>query len=60
MEDLIVEGVGGVVEEKVVLDAHGGDDGHGDLDVAAFVGGGEDVDGGETEAEDCPGDGVEG
>ena len=29
-------GVGGVVEEEVVLDAHVGDDGHGDLDVAAL------------------------
>ena len=51
VEDLIVEGVAGVVEEEVVLDAHVGDDGHGDLDVAALVGGGEDVEGGEAEAE---------
>ena len=51
-------GVAGVVEEEVVLDAHVGDDGHGDLDVAAFVGGGEDVEGGEAEAEDGSGDGV--
>ncbi len=28
-----------------------GEDGHGDLDVAALVGGGEDVEGGEGEAE---------
>jgi hypothetical protein len=46
VEDLIVRGVAGVVEEEVVLDAHVGDDGHGDLDVAAFVGGWEDVEGG--------------
>ena len=38
--------VAGVVEEEVVLDAHVGEDGHGDLDVAALVGGGEDVEGG--------------
>ena len=60
MEDLIVEDVVGVVEEEVVLDAHGRDDGHGDLDVAALVGGGEDVEGGETEAEGGSGGGVEG
>ena len=60
VEDLVVEDVGGVVEEEVVLDAHVGDDGHGDLDVAAFVGGGEDVEGGEAEAESGSGDGVEG
>ena len=46
MEDLVVEGFAGVVEEEVVLDAHVGDDGHGDLHVAAFVGGGENVEGG--------------
>ena len=46
VEDLIVGGVGGVVEEEVVLDAQVGDDGHLDLDVTAFVGSGEDVDGG--------------
>ena len=40
--------VAGVVKEEVVLNAHVGDDGHGDLDVAAFVGGGEDVEGGES------------
>ncbi len=60
MEDAIVVDVGGVMEEEVVLDAHAGDDGHGDLDVAALVGGGEDVEGGETEAEDGAEDGVEG
>jgi hypothetical protein len=48
VEDLVVENVDGVVKEKVVLDAHVGDDGHGDLDVAAFVGGREDVEGCET------------
>ena len=58
MEDLVVEGVAGVVEEEVVLDAHVGDDGHGDLDVAAFVGGGEDVEGGQAQAEGSAGDGV--
>ena len=47
----------GVVEEEVVLDAVEGDDRHVDLDVAAFVGGGEDVEGGEAEAEGCAGDG---
>ena len=57
VEDLIVGGVAGVVEEEVVLDAHVGDDGHCDLDVAAFVGGGEDVEGGEGEAESGSGDG---
>ena len=51
---------GGVVEEEVVLDAEAGDDGHGDLDVAALVGGGDEVDGGEAEAESGSGDGVEG
>src|SRR5580692_3221473 len=50
VEDLIVEDVAGVVEEEVVLDPHGGDDRHRNLDVAAFVGGGEDVEGGEAEA----------
>ncbi len=60
MEDLVVERVGGVVEEEVVLDAHVGDEGHGDLDVAAFVGGGEDVEGGYAEAEGGSGDDVDG
>ena len=57
MEDLVVEeGVGecggvceaggGVVEEEVVLDAEAGGQGFGDLDVAALVGGGNEVDGG--------------
>ena len=55
-----MEGVGGVVEEEVVLGAHAGEDGHRDLDVAALVGGGEDVEGGESEAEGGSGDGVEG
>ena len=32
--------VAGVMEQKVVLNAHVGDDGHGDLDVAALVSGG--------------------
>ena len=58
MEDLIVWGVAGAVEEEVVLDAHVGDDGHGDLDVAALVGGGEDVEGGQAQAQGGAGDGV--
>ena len=44
-EDLIVEDIVCVVEEEVVLDAQVGDDRHFDLDVSAFVGGGEDVEG---------------
>ena len=52
-------GVAGVVEEEVVLDAHVGDDGHRDLDVAAFVGSWEEIEGGEGEAEGCAGDGVD-
>src|ERR1700680_507439 len=48
------------MEEEVVLDAHVGDDGHCYLDVAALVGGGEDVEGGQAEAEDGSDDGVEG
>ena len=51
MEDLVVEEVRGVVEEEVVLYAEVGDEGHVDEDVAAFVGGGEDVEGGYAEAE---------
>jgi len=47
VKDGVVGGVGGVAEEEVVLDAHVGDDGHGDLDEAAFVGGGDEVEGGE-------------
>src|ERR1700761_5000002 len=60
VENLIVCEVAGVVEEEVVLDAHVGDDGHGDLDVAAFVGSGDDVEGGEGQAGDGAGDGVDG
>ncbi len=41
-----MEDVGAAAEEKVVLDAEVGDDGHFDLDVAAFVGGGKNVEGG--------------
>jgi len=59
MENLVVRGVAGVMEEEVVLDAHVGDDRHGDLDEAALVGGGDDVEGGEGEAEDSACDGVE-
>ncbi len=52
MEDLVVRGVAGLMEEEVVLDSVDGDVGrHGDLDVAAFVGRGEDVEGSEAEAE---------
>ena len=47
--------VGGVAEEEVVLEAHVGDDRHGDLDEAAFVGCGDEVEGGEGEAEDGSG-----
>ncbi len=71
VEDLVVEegvgecgGVGeaggGVVEEEVVLDAEAGGEGHGDLDVAAFVGGGDEVEGGQAQAEEGAGGGVEG
>ena len=41
VEDLVVEDVAGVMEEEVVLDAHAGEDGHRDLDVAALVGSGD-------------------
>ncbi len=54
-----MERVGRVEEEKVVLNAHVGDDGHVDEDVAAFVGGGEDVEGGYAEAEGGSGDDVD-
>ena len=51
MEDRVVDRrARGVVEEEVVLDAHAGEDGHGDLNVAAFVGGGKEIEGGEAEA----------
>ncbi len=50
VEDLVVGDVAGVMEEEVVLDAHVGDDGHGDLDVAALVCGGKDVEGCQAEA----------
>src|ERR1700761_8795633 len=59
MENLIVREVPGVVEKEVVLDAHVGDDGHGDLYVTAFVGGWDDVEGGNGQAEDGAGDGVD-
>ena len=52
VENIVVERLAGVVEEGVVLDAHARDDGLGNLYVAALVGGGDDVEGGETEAED--------
>ncbi len=51
-------GVAGLVEEEVVLNAVEGDDGHRDLDVAALVGGGEDVEGGQAQAEGGAGGGV--
>ena len=62
MEDLVVDEVvgdeggvgeagGGVVEEEVVLNAQAGGEGEVDLDVAAFVGGGEEVEGGDAETE---------
>ena len=44
--------IGGDLEEEVFVGAYAGDDRHGDLDVAALVGGGEDVEGGEGEAEE--------
>ena len=60
-EDLVVRGVAGLVEEKVVLDAVDGDVGcHGDLDKAALVGSGEDVVGGEAEAKGGSGCSAEG
>ena len=45
--DGVVGGVGGGGEEEVVLVTHVGEEGHGCLDVAALVGGGEEVEGGE-------------
>ncbi len=59
VEDLVVGGVAGAVEEEVVLDSVEGDDGHRDLDVAALVGGGEDVEGGYAQAQGSSGDCVE-
>ena len=40
-------GVTEAMEEEVVLWSHAGEDGHGDLDVTALVGCGQDVEGGE-------------
>src|SRR5690242_14087892 len=58
MQDGVVDGVvGGVVEEEVVLKAGSGGESHLDLHVAALVGGGKDVEGGETEAEERSGGG---
>lgn len=54
-EDGVVNRVDGVVEEEVVLDAGSGRKDRGDLNVAAFVLGGENVEGGETEAEEGSG-----
>ncbi len=51
---------GGVVEESVVRDAEAGEDDHLDLDVAALYGSGDDVAGGEGEAEERADGGVEG
>lgn len=51
VDDGVVIGVWGVVEEGVVGYAHAGDVGEVDLDPAALKGGGEDVEGGEGEAE---------
>ena len=48
VEDLVVVGVEGVVEEEVVLWVEAGEDRHVDLYEAALVGGGEDVEGGES------------
>ncbi len=45
-------GVGGVAEEEVVLNAHVGNNGHGNLDEAAFVGCRDKVERGECQSED--------
>jgi hypothetical protein len=47
-----MEGFARVFEEKAVFDAHAGADGAGDVDPAALVGGGDDVEAGESEAEE--------
>ena len=64
VEDVVVEEgffrEAGVVEEGVVVDAHAGEDDHGDLDVFALERGGEDVEGGEGEAQEGSGCGGEG
>ena len=58
--DDVVCGVGGAREEEVVLIAHVGDDGHRDLDEAALIGCGEEIEGGQREAEGGSGDTGEG
>ena len=62
MEDLVVEevvgGEAGEVEEEVVLYAGAGEDGHGDLDVAALIGGRDEVEGGQSEAQRGAGGGA--
>ena len=54
-----MEGFAGVAEEEAVFDPHAGADGAGDVDPAAFVGGGDDVEGCESKAEDEADGGVE-
>ena len=60
MQNLIVGAIAGVAAEEVILDAHIGDDGHGDLDVAALERGWNEIEAGqgesEEEAEGCRGE----
>jgi len=51
VKDDVVWCVGGVAEEEVVLKTHVGNDGHLDLDEAAFVRGGDKIEAGESSAE---------
>jgi hypothetical protein len=48
-----------VAEEEIILDAHAGDGGHGDLDPSLLVCGRNDVEGGKGQAEEGSGCGAE-
>jgi len=50
---------GSVAEEEIILDAHAGDGGHGDLDPSLLVCGRNDVEGGKGQAEEGSGCGAE-